>query len=46
MFVLQSDSELPVIQKLFRPHSEEGQDHTLDDLLKSTVQELGNSLWD
>lgn len=43
-FFLQPDSDESVIQKLFRPHSEEGQVHTLDDLLKCTVPLLGKIL--
>lgn len=30
----------PFVQKLFRPHAEEGQEHTLDDLLKFAFPDL------
>ncbi|KAL4233061.1 autophagy protein 5 [Mactra antiquata] len=36
-------NDLPFIQKLFKPQSEEGHEHTLDDLLKFAVPELMES---
>ncbi|KAH3738125.1 autophagy protein 5-like [Dreissena polymorpha] len=37
--------DLPVIQKLFRPVAEDGQQHCLEDLLKFALPDLDNDKW-